>query len=109
MRLVRAPFAATLLSALTLAVAAQAQSTGEMRMYRDPQSGRLGSPPADAAAETAAPAQRRQSAESAPQPQALSGPAGGTRVKFPSHLRAAVTRQAGSDAHECAETGSARE
>ncbi len=109
MRLPSAAISATLLATLIVSGPARAESgAGAMRLYRDPTTGVIGAPPAQEPV-----AARALAVEAPPDDlvrEPLNAPGGGTKVRVPSRLRAAVTRQAGADAgHECVQSGSARE
>jgi hypothetical protein len=104
MRLLRTILTAMVLAALPLSGVRAQSDQGAMRMYHPPGS----------AARLAAPAASDAPAVADPPPdlprEPLAAPGGGTKVRLPSRLRAAVTRQAGDGAvHECVQDGSARE
>ena len=81
-----------------------------MRLYRDPETGTIGSPPPGAVIDQ--PALRAEQAEPTTQ-DAIEplppGPGGGVRVKLNGRFRAVVRRQAGpaEAVHECVEGGAA--
>ncbi len=75
-----------------------------MRMYRDPETGRVGAPSAAALAGEAARGAQRTSAPPNLTEEPVAGPAGGVKVNLRGRYRAAVTRRAsgsGPAAHEC--------
>jgi hypothetical protein len=82
-----------------------------MRMYRDPQSGRLGSPPAGAFADTADSApEARTTAVEDPGAEAVELPGGGVKINLRGRYRSAVTRHlgpSGPTGHACTEAGAA--
>lgn len=92
-------------------MAADAPSqAGSMRIYRDPETGRIGAPPAAApAGEPARPAERTN-----PPPsligEPVTAPAGGVKINLQGRYRAAVTRHAGGSGPatlECVGAGAA--
>ncbi|MDX2170822.1 MAG: hypothetical protein SF182_27380 [Deltaproteobacteria bacterium] len=104
MRFLSAILTAAALAGLTAIPAVQAQSSpGAMRMVRP------------GAEMDAAPAARASGLAVAAPPadlprEPLAAPGGGSKVRLPSNLRAAVTRDAGHGAvHECVQGGAARE
>lgn len=104
MRLLRPILTAMVLAALPLSGARAQAEPPAMRMYHPP----------DSAARHAVTAPRAGLAVEAPPPELprepLAAPGGGTKVRLPSRLRAAVTRQAGDGpVHECVQDGTARE
>lgn len=78
-----------------------------MRLYRDPETGKIGSPPPGALIEEAVPSSQRDLSKTAePTTEAVQGPAGGVKVKLNGRFQAAVQRHAGSGVtHECVEGG----
>jgi hypothetical protein len=104
MRLLSTTLTAMVLAGLPLSGAHAQSNPGAMRMYHPPES----------AAAIAAQARSGALAVEAPPAdlprEPLAAPGGGTKVRLPSRLRAAVTRQAGDGAmHECVQDGTARE
>jgi hypothetical protein len=84
------------------------QPPAAMRLYRDPETGKIGSPPPGAVVEEAAPpAQRDQSKTAEPTTEAVQGPAGGVKLKLNGRFQAAVQRHAGSGVTQCIEGGAA--
>jgi len=86
-----------------------AQPANAMRLYRDPETGKIGSPPPGAVLEEAAPPAQREAAKTGePTSEAVTAPAGGVKVKLNGRFQAAVQRHAGSvPTHECIEGGAA--
>src|SRR5689334_16901199 len=93
------------------AFAGDAARSGAMRMYRDPETGLVGRPPAAALqAEVAEPAAAARAPE---REEPVQAPAGGVKINLGGGHRSAVVRMADPGAppvHECVDaTGSPRE
>lgn len=111
---IRGPLARVAIAIVLLGVApvsaaddtAAGQSGAAMRMYRDPDSGRIGAPPAAAFVGGAEPAQPNAAEDLASEP--VTAPAGGVKVNLRGRFQAAVQRHVGVSgpaAHSCVQAG----
>lgn len=79
-----------------------------MRMYRDPATGQLGSPPAGSLTDSADQPQTRAAAVEDPGAEAVELPGGGVKINLRGRYRSSVTRHLGPSGpmgHACTDVG----